>query len=235
MSGPVLRQPHPPALPDATRKVALVAVLGLHALAGAALLSMQMHVPAQEEPTLINIQWAPTAPETPQEVKTPTPAREKSPKPQQQTPIEQPAPKPLPPTVAPVIQTEAAVTAPIEAAKPVAPVQAAAPAAPAPAAHTAPPQAVEQTVDAKIDCVRRPDPVYPRSAQDAGNQGTTLLRLQVDEQGNPLQVEILTSSGFKQLDNAARNTVAHSWRCPMRAGARKLSNEWFRLPIVWTL
>lgn len=57
-----------------------------------------------------------------------------------------------------------------------------------------------------------PPPVYPREALRQQWQGTVLLRVTVDEAGNPVQVEIETSSGHRVLDRAARDQVLRQWK-----------------------
>ncbi|MDO5610728.1 MAG: energy transducer TonB [Pseudomonadota bacterium] len=57
-----------------------------------------------------------------------------------------------------------------------------------------------------------PPPLYPREALRQQWQGTVLLRVTVDEAGNPVQVEIETSSGHRVLDRAARDQVLRQWK-----------------------
>ncbi len=56
-----------------------------------------------------------------------------------------------------------------------------------------------------------PPPAYPREALRQQWQGTVMLRVTVDEHGNPVQVEIETSSGHRVLDRAARDQVLRQW------------------------
>lgn len=56
-----------------------------------------------------------------------------------------------------------------------------------------------------------PPPVYPRNAQRRGFAGTVQLRVLVDVDGRPLQVTIDRSSGFRELDDAARSQVLAHW------------------------
>ena len=46
----------------------------------------------------------------------------------------------------------------------------------------------------------------------AGDEGTVLLRVLVDETGRPREVSIETSSGHRLLDQAAREQVLAKWR-----------------------
>ena len=57
-----------------------------------------------------------------------------------------------------------------------------------------------------------PPPRYPRQALRNGDTGTVVLRVLVDAQGWPKEVEIETSSGHHELDRAARTQVLSKWR-----------------------
>lgn len=56
-----------------------------------------------------------------------------------------------------------------------------------------------------------PPPAYPRNAQRRGLAGTVQLRVLVDVDGRPLEVTIDRSSGFRELDDAARAQVLAHW------------------------
>ena len=79
-----------------------------------------------------------------------------------------------------------------------------------------PPPAVagrdEPLGDAHQQYESAPAPRYPRESMSAGQQGTVLLRVLVDVDGTPLDVEIKRSSGFARLDNAARQQVLKKWK-----------------------
>lgn len=57
-----------------------------------------------------------------------------------------------------------------------------------------------------------PAPRYPRQAIRAGLVGTVMLRVLVDEHGQPQDVVIERSSGHRLLDQAARDQVLAKWR-----------------------
>jgi protein TonB len=57
-----------------------------------------------------------------------------------------------------------------------------------------------------------PPPTYPIAAIRDGQQGTVLLRVQVDPDGKAASVVIERSSGSRVLDNAARQQVLRHWR-----------------------
>lgn len=60
--------------------------------------------------------------------------------------------------------------------------------------------------------LRADPPPYPIDALRAGSQGTVMLRVLVDVDGTPLQVDIQRSSGNRKLDDAARRHVLARWR-----------------------
>ncbi len=47
---------------------------------------------------------------------------------------------------------------------------------------------------------------YPRAALRRGQQGTCVVRLEVDRSGDLVRVEVVRSSGFRSLDRAAVDT-----------------------------
>lgn len=61
---------------------------------------------------------------------------------------------------------------------------------------------------------RRPltQPDYPPSSRRAGEAGTVILEVYVNENGRPQEVRVKKSSGYKKLDDAAVREVKRSWR-----------------------
>lgn len=57
-----------------------------------------------------------------------------------------------------------------------------------------------------------PPPSYPREALMAGAEGTVVLKVLVDVDGTPLEVEIQRSSGNRRLDDAAKRQVLRKWK-----------------------
>ena len=53
----------------------------------------------------------------------------------------------------------------------------------------------------------RTDPVYPPASRRAGEEGTTVLRVLVDERGRPGDISIVQSSGFARLDQSAVDAI----------------------------
>jgi protein TonB len=59
-----------------------------------------------------------------------------------------------------------------------------------------------------VEYVRATPPVYPKESQRRREHGTVLLRVLVDSDGRPAQIQVERSSGFERLDDAARDAVA---------------------------
>lgn len=63
----------------------------------------------------------------------------------------------------------------------------------------------------RLEYAKAPPPPYPRDALRAGLQGTVMLRVLVDVDGHPLEVEVEQGSGHRELDAAARKHVLRYW------------------------
>lgn len=153
---------------------------------------------------------APPAPPAPQPKPTVKPALKSPAKPPPATPplpvaVADPTPAPKAPTGA---LEQPATPKPIsESAAPSAP---AAPPAPAPKAAQ-PAGSDVQLPSSNAAYLNNPRPSYPATSRRMGEQGKVLLRVLVDENGLPQQIEIKQSSGFERLDKAALASVQR-WR-----------------------
>lgn len=79
-----------------------------------------------------------------------------------------------------------------------------------------------------------PAPVYPQAARRQGWEGTVLLKVLVDIQGNAETIDIEQSSGHDILDEAAVKAV-RDWKFkPAQAGLMKFSS-WVKIPIKFVL
>lgn len=58
-----------------------------------------------------------------------------------------------------------------------------------------------------VEYVRPPSPVYPAESKRKRERGTCVLRVMVDSNGRPAQIQVERSSGFERLDSAAREAV----------------------------
>ena len=75
---------------------------------------------------------------------------------------------------------------------------------------------------------------YPRLSRRRGEQGTVLLRVQVNPNGRAVAIQIKKSSGSKRLDNAARKIVRNSRFSPAKKNGIAVSNR-IIVPIVFKL
>ena len=97
--------------------------------------------------------------------------------------------------------------------------------APAPVVSRSPAAAPSATVSAPVQypprpMVDNPRPRYPMLARRRGQQGSVLVRLNVDARGAASAVRVISSSGVASLDEAARDAVSR-WRFePARRGGR---------------
>ncbi len=89
----------------------------------------------------------------------------------------------------------------------------------------------------RID-TRRPlsQPVYPPSEIRLAHEGRVLLRLRVSPEGRVLAVDIVSSSGFPALDQAAVRTALREWRLmPARQGdtaVEGIFSTWVRFDLT---
>lgn len=111
-------------------------------------------------------------------------------------------------------------------------------ATPAPAVAQAPTAPVlpaqPKTVTTGIAYLRPPEPAYPPVSKRMGEQGKTILRVLVNEKGQPEKVEIQRSSGFTRLDEAARLAVQRAFFKPFLDDGRAVA-AYAIVPIAFTL
>lgn len=137
------------------------------------------------------------------------PVPEKIPPSPKSKPIEQPKPR--------QIVAAAPVVAPTDHVAPAPPPQAepALTAPPAPVAPVAPPRPagpLTLTGELSVACPERTPPRYPPLSRRMGEEGTVVLRVELDEQGKVCAARVSGSSGFERLDNAALEAV-RTWQC----------------------
>jgi protein TonB len=122
------------------------------------------------------------------------------------------APSVLPPALSaplPLIQiapVDNALSAAPAAATPAAPSDKAPIVTAATSAPAAPPPG-PRTISAGVDYLQPPQLVYPALSKRLGEQGRVVLRVLVNDRGQPEQVQVQTSSGFARLDEAGRQAV----------------------------
>jgi periplasmic protein TonB len=106
---------------------------------------------------------------------------------------------------------------------------------PAPAAITAetsPAPPVQETANMTVS--RRVDPVYPAGSRRDGEQGTGMYRVLVDEKGKPKDVQVLKSSGFPRLDEAAMVAI-RKWAFKPAVQNSQPVQSWTRVQVAFRL
>jgi protein TonB len=63
-----------------------------------------------------------------------------------------------------------------------------------------------------VSCPERTPPSYPSLSRRLGEEGTVLLRAELDEHGFVAAVRIASGSGHPRLDEAALAAI-RTWRC----------------------
>lgn len=96
-----------------------------------------------------------------------------------------------------------ALTAPVAAAATTPAATQAAPAALASPAPPPPPPAPREFQASAVSYLVPPVLTYPRVSRELGEQGSTLLRVLVDERGRPTDIQVVKSSGYPRLDQQA--------------------------------
>ena len=84
------------------------------------------------------------------------------------------------------------------------------------------------------DYLSNPAPHYPPLSRRMSEEGKVVLRVHVESNGRPSQIEIRTSSGSSRLDNAAQEAVTRWKFVPARRGDEAIA-AWVLVPIVFNL
>jgi protein TonB len=96
--------------------------------------------------------------------------------------------------------------------------------------------AASEVIQPKFDAdyLNNPKPGYPSISRRLGEEGVVMLRVYVSAQGTPDQIQLLKSSGFARLDQAAQEAVAR-WRfIPARQG-KIATAAWVQVPVSFQL
>ncbi len=176
----------------------IAAIVIAHILILAAVIQARTHRRHVREDVLTVVNLSPPPPPPAPKSPPPPPAAPQvvAPLPIVQTPIARP-PIQTTPEIAPV---------PVVDARPAPP----SPLPPAPAAPPAPPSIV-QAGDLGAQMVSGKPPRYPIDSRRKREQGTVVLALTLSLDGAVEKIALAQSSGFKRLDDAARDAV-QSWR-----------------------
>jgi protein TonB len=106
---------------------------------------------------------------------------------------------------------------------------------PLPASSTAP-VATQATAGEtrELATSTRIEPTYPPAARRAGEEGTVRLRVLVDENGRPKDIQVAQTSGFSRLDEAAKQAVRR-WRFKAATDAGRPISVWTQVAITFRL
>ncbi|MES2472164.1 MAG: TonB family protein [Pseudomonadota bacterium] len=92
-------------------------------------------------------------------------------------------------------------------------------------AHETPPQPVIERAPVRVAATNTIPP-YPVVARRLGWEGTVTLRLQVTEAGRVARADIVTSSGYGDLDQTAQSWVVSHWTYrPATRGGEAVSGQ----------
>jgi protein TonB len=81
---------------------------------------------------------------------------------------------------------------------------------------------------------KRVEPVYPPASRRAGEQGTAMFRVLVDERGRPSEIQTLRSSGHPRLDQAALDAIKKWTFTPAKNGSTPILS-WTRVQVKFQL
>jgi protein TonB len=136
-------------------------------------------------------------------------------------PVQQEAPRTVIPVAAPLLSSLVPAVLPVQPVVPsppvaktiptpvISPVVSGPPAVPKVATV---PQPLLLSGELSVSCTERTPPSYPKQSLRLGEQGKTVLLVELDELGRVINIDVKTKSGFPRLDEAAINAVK-SWRC----------------------
>jgi protein TonB len=226
-----------PALPPRRRGGPLLTVVAAHVLLGGWL----WHATARTAPAaapverlqmvvLLPPEPAPVVPPEPPAPTPPKPAPKHEPRPVHRDAPPPPITLPAEPEAAPE-----AVPLPAEPAPPAPPAPAPVTTAAAPVAPPPPAPAEPRLLPASaVRYLRAPSPTYPMLSLRQQEAGVVLVRILVDEAGEPREVRLEQSSGYKRLDQAALDAAQRARFAPyMEQGVAR--SVWVVAPIHFAL
>lgn len=244
------------------RALSLAVLLHVLPLAGIALLLRWQAVPPAPMPPTLELvidksAYVGSGPQslTPTPAVTPKPAAPPVPK-ASLAPAAPAPPPPSPPQSAVKPNPVVAAVKPVAALPLPAPPSPAAPPTPKPVARIAPAhprptmpapprllgdnqpvghaEAFGRIIPARPDATINPKPAYPLEAREHGEQGRVLLSIHIAPSGRPAEVDIITSSGFQILDQAAQTAVQHWQFNPAEANGKPVASV-LLFPIMFQL
>ncbi len=84
------------------------------------------------------------------------------------------------------------------------------------------------------DIIKRVDPHYPKVAIQRGMQGTAVFRVKVLASGDCGDIELVQSSGYAMLDNAAKQSLKQ-WQFSPTQHTAMATGFWVEIPIAFVL
>jgi protein TonB len=87
---------------------------------------------------------------------------------------------------------------------------------------------------AEADYLNNPAPIYPRMSKRLAEQGTVIVRVLITPEGLAGQAEVIKSSGFERLDQAALDAV-RNWRFVPGRRMGVAEAMWFNVPVRFVL
>jgi protein TonB len=173
----------------------VIGLLTVGLLHAAAVWGLWQHrlLPAPDEVAMLFVNFiAPLPPEKRAEPKRPPPPK----------PIEKAQPRQIVAETPVLAPTDYVAPSPQPAPEPI------------PAARPMPLPAGPVTLSAELSvaCPERSTPAYPRQSRRLGEEGTVVLRVELDESGHVASAHVQSASGFARLDDAALSAV-RTWRC----------------------
>ncbi len=188
----------------------------------------QMLVPVEPLSELLDTPALPPSPSPPTPKPAPAPGLAAAPQPFKET-------APLPPPVHASPGPQAAEASLIAAVKaPPAPETTPAPLTPARTATPPDSPATLQLPSINANYLHNPKPPYPPLSARLGETGRTVYKVWVSVDGKPQRAELVSSSGFARLDNAAYETVM-GWRYVPGQRGGVAETMAFNVPIHWEL
>ena len=131
---------------------------------------------------------------------------------------------PPPPAFVPPPEVNVATPPPVSSSAPTAITIAKPPASAAPA-----------EVAPKVDMAHSSQPPYPPQSRQLGEQGSVILKVLVDVDGRVLDSQLVQSSGYPRLDQAALAGVKSNYRFTPGTVDGKAQQMWYTLKFNWKL
>ena len=85
-----------------------------------------------------------------------------------------------------------------------------------------------------LKTANRVEPIYPSASRRAGEQGTVRLKVLVDANGRPRDVNVVQGSGFARLDEAAVEAV-RKWRFVAATDGTNKIQAWTQVAVKFQL